>query len=463
VGPAVAPGNGNGNGKGPAAKGGPVVQVDQGKGKTSNSKGGPAASDDEGNGNGDGPAALVGPIVAQVNQAKTSTAPGHSEESAGASDDQGGGLVAQLKTEPLVAQQDGEGNAQVALPAKGKTDASVDAQGGQGLALGLAVKTGNPASPSSGKSGGLASRIDVQGQDQTLGSLVSSPVLVGGQTSSTVAANSSGAVAKDEHEGSVTVAAATTLQASAPLDNLGGAVFGPAGQAAAQAVKAGVATAVPGGPSGVARKDDRPSVGANLGGDAPKPLVVLPSDSEGMDRAAAKSSHAGNRSETAGPVSSVSPLNQSSSPFSTLTQGRLDHGSRGAQDRSSGGADNGAHAGIAGVARAGAGALERIFDQGEETPLEADRLAESLSFDPAALDQAIARYLDRIDDLGDVLSDVLRPDRLSPWLQGTALATVACIAARRWNRKRSDSSLGEDGEDVTPSWLIELRSGPETM
>jgi len=114
-----------------------------------------------------------------------------------------------------------------------------------------------------------------------------------------------------------------------------------------------------------------------------------------------------------------------------------------------------------GAIRAVADALDRMFEDDQGSPLEADRLVESLSFDPVMLDRAIAQYLDRIDDLGDVLADVLRTDRLSPWLQGTALATAACVVARRWYRKRSDSSLGVDGEEVSPSWLLGLTSEPK--
>jgi len=102
-------------------------------------------------------------------------------------------------------------------------------------------------------------------------------------------------------------------------------------------------------------------------------------------------------------------------------------------------------------------ALNRMIEKDENSPLEADRLAEFLPFDPAKLDQAIAQYLDQIDDLGGVLADLMRSDRLLHWLEGTALIAAASIVARRWKRDPSESSSEEDGEGISPIWLLGLR------
>jgi hypothetical protein len=180
-------------------------------------------------------------------------------------------------------------------------------------------------------------------------------------------------------------------------------------------------------------------------------IIVLSSDSQVTSESASKSSHPGSRDETGGTSSFLPQLNQGNMPASS-TPGTLGHGS-------GRGADRGDAEGIGGLTRALANALNRMLERDEDSPLEADRLAESLPFDPAMLDRAIAQYLDQIDDLGGVLADLMRSDRVLPWLEGAALAAAASIVARRWDGKPSDSSSGEEGEGVTPSWLFGL--GPE--
>jgi len=108
------------------------------------------------------------------------------------------------------------------------------------------------------------------------------------------------------------------------------------------------------------------------------------------------------------------------------------------------------------MARAIVEALRSLVDPGEAAPQEANWLAESLPFDPEKLDQALAAYFDRIDDMGDALADLLGSDRLLSWLGGTSLAAAACLVARR--RKRGPSSLSseEEGDEETPSWLLDL-------
>jgi hypothetical protein len=90
------------------------------------------------------------------------------------------------------------------------------------------------------------------------------------------------------------------------------------------------------------------------------------------------------------------------------------------------------------------------------SPQETDVLAESLPFDPAALDRAIAQYLDQIDALGDALADLLRSDGAWPWLAGTVVASAAGAVAHRWARRpRSEPVTLVDGEGTISSWFLE--------
>jgi hypothetical protein len=199
----------------------------------------------------------------------------------------------------------------------------------------------------------------------------------------------------------------------------------------------------------------------------PNPGAASPTDLVGLspmpgvtNEGASATSHPGSKEDTGSLSSSLTPpSNLGNLPPSSPALGRLDQGWRGDRGDSARGNRVEGGTGIAGLARAAANALNRMRDQDGGSPLEADQLAESLPFDPETLDQAIAQYLDQIDEVGGVLAELLGSDRLLPWLEGAALASAASIVARRWHRRPSDSSPSEDGEEATPSWFFGL--GPE--
>jgi hypothetical protein len=346
-------------------------------------------------------------------------------------------------------QQDGSGNAAVTVAAKGQSETSAEATGGPGPGVGLSAQAGNRPNSSSGIPAGLASNLDDQGVAQPASLRGNAPALAGVQVASRAETNSS-QTATGVDKGSV--ATAENPPATASQGNGGGAVAGPVARAGGQRGGNSVSPADPVSPSGIGTLNESPPAGSISGGVSPRIFIVLSPDSQvADDESAPKSSHPGSRDETGGTSSSVTPLNQGNMPPSS-TPGTLAHGS-------GRGADGGDAGGIGGLTRALADALNRMFGRDEDSPLEADRLAEALPFDPAKLDRAIAQYLDQIDDLGGVLADLMRSDRVLPWLEGAALAAAASIVARRWNRKPSDSSSGEEGEEVTPSWFFGL--GPE--
>jgi hypothetical protein len=108
---------------------------------------------------------------------------------------------------------------------------------------------------------------------------------------------------------------------------------------------------------------------------------------------------------------------------------------------------------------AGAGALTiaQMLEQLEDSPQEVDLLAETLPFDPAKWEQAIEQYLDRIDGLGGILTDLMTSPRLQPWLHGAALAAVGSVLAHRLRRKAKSAVRGGTG-GIEPEgpWLLDL-------
>jgi hypothetical protein len=113
-------------------------------------------------------------------------------------------------------------------------------------------------------------------------------------------------------------------------------------------------------------------------------------------------------------------------------------------------------AGTASIIRSLWGATEDAMETG--SPQEADVLAESLPFDPAALDRAIEHCLDQIDAF-EALADLLRSDGPWPWLAGAVVASAAGVVAhRRARRPRSEPITLVDDEGTISPWLLELTS-----
>jgi hypothetical protein len=90
--------------------------------------------------------------------------------------------------------------------------------------------------------------------------------------------------------------------------------------------------------------------------------------------------------------------------------------------------------------RAGALTIAQMLEQLEDSPHDVDLLAESLPLDAASMEQALEHYLDEVDGLGGILTDLLTSERLRPWLHGAALVTVGSVLAQRLRRKaKSDT------------------------
>ena len=77
----------------------------------------------------------------------------------------------------------------------------------------------------------------------------------------------------------------------------------------------------------------------------------------------------------------------------------------------------------------------------DQSPCGTDRLAGMPAVDLSTLDLALRHYLDGADELGGELAGWLAADSLRPWLFGAAAAALACLAARRWNRKEDELAL----------------------
>lgn len=89
---------------------------------------------------------------------------------------------------------------------------------------------------------------------------------------------------------------------------------------------------------------------------------------------------------------------------------------------------------------------------------EIDQLADLLSINLAAVDQAIQHYLDQVDGLGGMLSDLLTGDGATPWLMGAAVLS-GCMVARRVSRGgRDEPRVCVGGDGTTSSWYPDLTS-----
>jgi hypothetical protein len=108
----------------------------------------------------------------------------------------------------------------------------------------------------------------------------------------------------------------------------------------------------------------------------------------------------------------------------------------------------------------GALTLAQMLEQLEDVPQEVDLLAENLPCDTAGSEQAVEQYLDQVDGLGGILTDLLTSERLRPWLHGAALAAVGAVVAHRMRRKaKSDVHNGAGKRDEPESpWLFDLHS-----
>lgn len=98
-----------------------------------------------------------------------------------------------------------------------------------------------------------------------------------------------------------------------------------------------------------------------------------------------------------------------------------------------------------------------VTNHGSVPPSRAgDLLAESLPIDFRALDEAIDHCLDRIESMGDALSDLLATEGAWPWLAGTAIVAAASSTAHAWvRRSRPDPLALSDGDGSMSSWFLE--------
>jgi hypothetical protein len=102
--------------------------------------------------------------------------------------------------------------------------------------------------------------------------------------------------------------------------------------------------------------------------------------------------------------------------------------------------DGGEEAGLGPWPRAGALTIAQMLEQVDDAPYEVDLLAMNLPQNMTCMEQAIEQYLDQVDGLGGILTDLLTSERLRPWLHGAALAAVGCVVAHRLRRKgKSDA------------------------
>jgi len=390
------PGNGNGNASGPAAQGTPVNGNGNGNGKAL----GLAAQDETGNGNGK----ALG-VVAQV--------------------------VAQAIDGLSGSREENPDETPVTPAAIGQVATSSQADDEPGLGIGKSARSGNPTDTSSDAPGQLAGTPGDHGAVQPAVPTANGSSQAARQESSRAESSLTAPVA-----GQGSVAAVRNAGASASSGGGGGATVAS--------------------PSGVAKGDEGHPTRSNLAVASSGSTGDSSPESGGKEEGVASPSHSGS-DHGSSVLSPVLPTpNQGNVPSSPVSLAAHDHGPGPGHDRENPGADDGHVGGVAGMARAVVEALRSLVDPGEPAPQEADWLAMSLPFDPEKLDQALAAYFDRIDDLGDALADLMGSDRLLPWLGGTTLATAACLIARR--RKRGPSSLSseEEGDEETPSWLLDL-------
>jgi hypothetical protein len=107
--------------------------------------------------------------------------------------------------------------------------------------------------------------------------------------------------------------------------------------------------------------------------------------------------------------------------------------------------------------RAGPLTIAQMLEQLEDTPYEVDRLAENLPLDPSSMGQVIAQYLDEVDGLAGILTDLLTSARLRPWLHGAALVALGSVLAHRLRRKaQSDARASSGREEPGSPWLLDL-------
>jgi hypothetical protein len=116
-----------------------------------------------------------------------------------------------------------------------------------------------------------------------------------------------------------------------------------------------------------------------------------------------------------------------------------------------------------------AGVEEALFgDQGRsggggeaasrrEEAREIQQLAELLPINLAAVDRAIQHYLESVDGLGGVLSDLLTSDGASPWLMGIVVVS-GCLLARRVSRDTKHEPLLSSADGSVSFWQWDLTS-----
>jgi hypothetical protein len=101
-------------------------------------------------------------------------------------------------------------------------------------------------------------------------------------------------------------------------------------------------------------------------------------------------------------------------------------------------------------------AIAQMLEQLEDSPHEADVLAESIPLDRTAMEQAIEQYLDQVDGLGGILADLLTSEHLRPWLHGAALVAVGTVLAHRLRRKAKSDARESPGRYQPGSpWLLD--------
>jgi hypothetical protein len=107
-------------------------------------------------------------------------------------------------------------------------------------------------------------------------------------------------------------------------------------------------------------------------------------------------------------------------------------------------------------ARARALTIAQMLEQLEDSPRELDQLAENLPLDTSSMGQAVEQYLDEVDGLAGILTDLLTSERLRPWLHGAALVAVGCVLAHRLRRKAKSDARDNAGRDEPECpWLLD--------
>lgn len=114
----------------------------------------------------------------------------------------------------------------------------------------------------------------------------------------------------------------------------------------------------------------------------------------------------------------------------------------------------------AGVEEALFGNVDRGHDQGGGRRAEAreiQQLAELLPINLAAVDRAIQHYLESVDELGGVLTDLLAGDGATPWLMGVVVLS-GCLLARRVSRSTKHEPLLSGADGSVSFWQWDLTS-----